>query len=68
MENESKVETSSDVPRKSSANFINLQKRSYGLRTTLEHSLEIFGLELAQNAASCSKGKKLLKRKKLLEI
>ncbi len=30
MHNEPKVETSSDVPRKSSANFLNLRKRSYG--------------------------------------
>ncbi len=31
MKNEPKVETSSDVSRKSSANFVNLRKRSHGL-------------------------------------
>jgi hypothetical protein len=51
-----KVETSSDVPRKFSANFVNLQNCPYGLRTTLGQSLEIFGLEIAQNATSSSKG------------
>ncbi len=31
MQNEPKVETSSDVPLKTSANFVDLRKRSYGL-------------------------------------
>ena len=57
-----KVETSSDVPRKFSANFVNLQNCPYDLQTTLGQSLEIFGLEIAQNATSSCKGKKLLQR------
>ncbi len=60
-----KVETSSDVPRKSLANFVNLWKRSYGLQITLGQSSEIFGPEIAQNTTSCSKGKKLLKEEKV---
>ena len=67
MLNEPKVETSSDLFWKSSANFVNLRKssknvrkRSYGLRKTLGQSSEIFSVEIAQNANSCSKGKKLL--------
>ena len=54
MLNEPKVQTSSDLPQKSSANLINLRKssknvrkRSYGLPTTFGQSSEIFGLEIA---------------------
>ncbi len=50
MRTESIVETSLDVPRKFSANFVNLPKRSHGLQTTLGQSSEVFGLEIAQNA------------------
>ena len=56
MLNKQKVETSSELPRKSSANFVyfckslkNAQKRSYRLQTTLGQFLVIFGLENARN-------------------
>ncbi len=46
-------------------NSVNLRKRTYSLRSTLGQSSEIFGLKIAQNATSSSKGKKLLKGEKV---
>ncbi len=70
MLNDPNVVASSERFRKSSANFINLRrssknarKRSYGLRTTLGQSSEIFGLEIAKVAQNCPKG--FVKRKKV---
>ncbi len=66
MQNEPKGEMSLDIPRKSSANFVNLRKRSHGLRTTPGQCSEIFGLKIVQNVTSCSSRKKLLEGKKWL--
>ncbi len=63
MQSEPKVETSSDAPLKSSVNFANLRKCSYGFE---QHRI-IFGdlLKIAQNATSCSNGEKLLETLKV---
>ena len=68
MLNEPKVETSSDLPRKSSANFLNLQQSSKKCSETFvcpsNKTRTIFGNLRSKN---CSEYKKLLEGKKIAQ-